>query len=124
WSVAKLDETVVWLDNEGSVRMLQGTTPMRISTHAIEYAISRGRWRDASAWSYTHEGHQFYVLTIPAREKLPNAKGAGTYVYDAATQLWHQRKSYGRDYWRGGFYAKAFGMHIVGDIDSGRFYEM
>nr|WP_299942240.1 packaged DNA stabilization protein [uncultured Microbulbifer sp.] len=131
WTVAKLDETVAWLDNEGSVRMLQGTTPVRISTHAVEYAISKGDWSKAVAWSYTEEGHQFYVLTVPPgrvrkfsgyeREEpgIPS-----THVYDAATQLWHERSTYAKGYWRAGFYAKAFGKHVVAAIDSGRVYEM
>lgn len=121
WSVAKLDETVVWLDNEGMVRSLQGNTPVRISTHAIEYEITRGDWNNATAWSYVEEGHQFYVLTVPAAN-LATQK-AGTYVYDAATQLWHERKSYRQDYSRSGFYARAYGKHIVADIDRGRLYE-
>lgn len=121
WSVAKLDETVVWLDNEGIVRRLEGSTPVRISTHAIEYDISRGDWENASAWSYVEEGHQFYVLTVPARDLA--TQQAGTYVYDAATQLWHERKSYRQDYSRSGFYARAYGKHITADIDIGRLYE-
>lgn len=121
WTVAKLDETVVWLDNEGIVRRLEGSTPVRISTHAIEYDISRGDWQNASAWSYVEEGHQFYVLTVPARDLA--TQQAGTYVYDAATQIWHERKSYRRDYSRSGFYARAYGKHITADIDRGRLYE-
>lgn len=120
WSVEKLDETVVWLDNEGMVRRLEGNTPVRISTHAIEYDISRGDWGNATAWSYVEEGHQFYVLTVPARD-LATQK-AGTYVFDAATQLWHERKSYRQDYSRSGFYARAYGKHITADIDIGRLY--
>lgn len=121
FSIAKLDESVVWLDDEGIVRRLEGYIPVRISTHAIEYQISRGDWNNATAWSYVQEGHQFYVLTVPARQLNQRA---GTYVYDAATQLWHQRKSYLQDYWRAGFYAYAYGKHIVADIDSGQLYEM
>lgn len=120
WSVAKLDETVVWLDNEGMVRRMQGNTPVRISTHAIEFDISRGDWANAQAWSYVEEGHQFYVLTVPARD-LATQK-AGTYVYDAATGLWHDRKSYRKDYCRSGFYARAYGKHITADIDTGKLY--
>lgn len=120
-SIAKLDESVVWLDNEGMIRRLEGNIPIRISTHAIEFQISRGDWANATAWSYVQEGHQFYVLTVPARELNQNA---GTYVYDAATQLWHERKSYRQDYWRAGFYAFAYGQHIVADIDTGRLYTM
>ena len=121
WSIAKVDNSVVWLDNEGIVRRLEGSTPLRISTHAIEYEIQRGDWGRASAWSYVQEGHEFYVLTVPA---AGTHQTAGTYVFDAATGLWHERKTYRRDYWRAGFYANAYGKHIVADLDRGHLYEM
>jgi len=121
WTVAKVDESVFWLDQEGIVRRLQGQTPLRISTHAIENAISRGDWTNATAYSYTDEGHQFYCLTIPAANLQQTA---GTYCYDAATGLWHERQSYEMDHSRVGFYTRAFGKHIVGDIDNGNLYEM
>lgn len=121
WSIAKVDNSVVWLDNEGIVRRLEGSTPLRISTHAIEYEIQRGDWGRASAWSYVQEGHEFYVLTVPA---AGTHQTAGTYVFDAATGLWHERKTYRRDYWRAGFYANAYGKHIVADLDRGQLYEM
>lgn len=120
-SVVKIDESVVWLDNEGMIRRLEGNTPVRISDHSIEYLISKGDWTNAYAWTYTMEGHQFYALTVPAAN---NTQRAGTYVWDAATRLWHQRKSYELDYSRIGFYAYAFGKHIVGDVLSGKLYEL
>lgn len=120
WSIAKCDETVIWLDNEGSVRRLNGQTPARISTHAIEHSIGKGDWENATAWSYVEEGHSFYVLTVPAANL---SQTAGTYVYDAATGLWHERKSHEKDYLRSGFYARAFGKHITCDRDRARLYE-
>lgn len=121
WTVEKVDESVFWLDQEGIVRRLQGNTPLRVSTHAIENRISKGDWTNATAYSYTMEGHQFYCLTVPAANL---SQTAGTYCFDAATGLWHERKSYEMDYSRVGFYVRAFGKHVVGDIDSGSIYEM
>lgn len=120
-TVEKVDESIIWLDNEGMVRRLEGNVPVRISTHAIEYLITKGDWENAYSYSYTMEGHQFYVLTIPAAN---STQTAGTYTYDAATRLWHQRKSYDLDYSRVGFYAKAFGKHLVGDVLTGKLYEL
>lgn len=120
-SVQKLDESVVWLNHEGIVRRLEGNVPVRISDHAIEYLISLGDWENAYSYAYTQEGHQFYVLTIPAANTTQKAI---TVVYDAATKLWHQRKSYELDYSRVGFYARAFGKHIVGDVLTGKLYEL
>ena len=122
WSVAKVDNSVIFLDRDGIVRRFSGYTPTRISTHAIEFAISKGAWRTddennvegATAFSYIEEGHEFYELSVP---------GAGTFVYDAATDLWHQRKSIGIDTRRVGFYTLAFNRHIVGDIETGILHE-
>ena len=119
-SIQRVDESLLWLDDEGIVRRLEGNTPVRISTHVVEYLISLGDWKNAYTYAYTQEGHQFYVLTIPAATM---SQTAGTYVYDAATQLWHQRKSYEMDYSRVGFYAYAFEKHIVGDVLTGKLYE-
>lgn len=119
WSVEKLDESVVWLDNEGIVRRLSGITPVRISTHEIENAILKGDWANAYSWAYVEEGHQFYVLTVPAANL---SQTAGTYVYDAATQLWHERKSYEKDYLDLGFYVRAYGKHLV--ADENKVYEL
>ena len=119
WSIAKCDESVLWLDNEGSVRRLEGNTPVRISNHAEEVAIAKGDWANATAWSYVEEGHSFYVLTVPARTL---AQTAVTLTYDAATNQWHERKSHGRDYSRSGFYARAFGKHITCDLNVARLY--
>lgn len=121
WTVEKVDETVVWLDNEGMVRRLTGINPQRISTHAIENAISKGDWANATSWSYVEEGHQFYVLNVP---KAQIGQTAGTYVWDAATGLWHERQSYELDSCRLGFYARAYNKHIVGDLFNGKLYEM
>lgn len=120
-TVEKVDESIIWLSHEGIVRRLEGSVPVRISDHAVEHLISKGDWTNAYSYSYTQEGHQFYVLTIPAAN---NTQTAGTYVYDAATRLWHQRKSYELDYSRIGFYARVFGKHIVGDVLTGKLYEL
>jgi hypothetical protein len=111
----------MWLDNEGIVRRLQGSTPVRVSTHAIEYAIGQGDWQNAYSWTYVQEGHQFYVLTVP---KPRNSGKAGTFVFDAATQLWHERQSYEKDYLDLGHYAYAYDKHIVASSSSGTLYEM
>ncbi len=121
YSVEKIDESVMWLDDEGIVRRLEGNIPIRKSTHAIEYLISLGDWTNAYSWSYTQEGHQFYVLTVPAANATQTA---GTYVYDAATNLWHQRKSYELDYCRIGFHAYVFNKRIVADSITGLLYEL
>jgi hypothetical protein len=88
FSPAKMDNTVYWLTaderGQGTVQRAQGYTPQRISTHALEFAIGQmPRIDDAVAYTYQQEGHSFYVLNFPTAQK--------TWVFDAATSLWHER---------------------------------
>ena len=88
YSVAKMDNSVFWLAADargyGMVLRARGYQPERISTHAIEYAIqSYETISDAIAYTYQQDGHLFYVLTFPTADV--------TWVYDAATKMWHQR---------------------------------
>ena len=121
WTVEKIDESVFWLDQDGIVRRMNGLTPARMSTHAVENAIAKSDWRNASSFSYTEEGHQFYVLTCPTATL--DQTGV-TLVFDAATQLWHERKSYQQETLRWAFYASAFGKHIVAAQRGGVLAEM
>ncbi len=88
YSVLKIGQSIFWLGHEragrGIVWRADGHQPVRISTHAIEVAIrSYTVINDAVAWGYQDQGHTFYVLTFPTANK--------TWVYDLATQLWHER---------------------------------
>lgn len=88
FSPAKMDNTVYWLTADergyGTVQRAQGYSPQRISTHAVEFAISQmTRIDDAVSYTYQQEGHAFYVLNFPTAQQ--------TWVFDASTSLWHQR---------------------------------
>ena len=114
-SVVAMDNTVLWLSNKGTVVRMSGYTPQIISTRAIEYQISKEDISSAIAFSYTQEGHNFYVLTFPEGK---------TWVYDVATSAWHSRKSFGMSRWRANCCVSFVGKNIVGDCASGRLYEM
>lgn len=110
---------------------LNGFTPVRISTHAVEAAWASGIDTPSLAIAYAeaYDGHQNWVI---------NFQGAlGTWVYDdTATQLsgspvWHQRAA-----WTGTAFANYVprfhtflpewgpaGMHVVGDFASANFFE-
>lgn len=126
FSVASLDNSLVWLgrskEGRGVVYRAEGYQPQRISTHAIEFAIQGYTTvSDAVGWSYQDQGHSFYKLTFPTEN--------ATWVYDAATQLWHEQL-----YWntttaqyeasRQMFHCYAFNRHLVGDRDGSTIYEM
>jgi len=91
YSVAKLDNGLFWLGSDargqGIVYRSQGYTGIRVSTHAIEYAIAQyGNISDAIGYTYQQEGHSFYVLIFPSADK--------TWVYDVSTQAWHERAGF------------------------------
>ncbi len=112
-AVAKIDNTVFWLDNDGIVRrMAGGYSPQRISTHEVERSITSPS--EAECFAFVWEGHEFFVMSLPTI----------TWIFDAATQLWHERKSFGEDRWRARGYAYCYGKHFVGDFDNGNIYEL
>ena len=126
YSVCKLDNSIFWLgsDERGKdiVWRANGFTPQRVSTHAMEYEFSTyARTDDCVAFSYQWRGHTFLNLNFPTAEK--------TWVYDCATQLWHQE-----GYWeergavftrhRAQYHTFNFGLHIVGDPTNGNVYAM
>jgi hypothetical protein len=109
-TVAKQDNSVFWLANDYTVRRLDGTTPVRISTHAVEQSIVDATIAAGKAFSYSQDGHLFYVLTFPEV----------TWVCDATTKEWHERQSYGEDNWIVGCHAQAYGLELVGDSTSNK----
>lgn len=125
-SVASMDNSVFWLGNNtegaGIVWRLNGYTPLRVSTDALEYAIAGyGDISDATGYAYQQEGHTFYMLTFPS--------GGATWCYDAATQLWHQRAylnpATGKlERHRSNCHMYFAGLHIVGDYQNGNLYAL
>lgn len=122
YSIAKMDNGIFWLGKDargqGIVYRANGYTGQRISTHAVEWQIQQyGDITDAIAYTYQQDGHSFYVLIFP------NANT--TWVYDAATQAWHERA---------GFVNGVFTRHrsncqvffnseiILGDYENGNIY--
>jgi hypothetical protein len=123
-SIAELD-AVFWLGGDdhgaGSVWTVEGGGPKRISTPAIEFAISK--WpdmTDAEAFTYSHEGHAFYVLS--------SVSGNETWAYDIATGEWHQRAwlhpSGALHRHRARCHLYFAGKHLVGDWQNGNVYEL
>lgn len=122
YSIAKMDNGLFWLGSDargnGMVYRANGYTGQRISTHAVEWEIQQyGNISDAIGYTYQQDGHSFYVLTFPSAGK--------TWVYDVATQAWHERAG-----WHNG----AFTRHrsncqmnfnneiVVGDFENGNIY--
>lgn len=122
FSVVKVDQTLFWLgsnkDGQGVVYMASGYQPQRISTSAIEYAVSSyGDISNAVAFGYQQEGATFYQLNFAQT----------TWVYDLNSRFWHERCSF----LDGAFYRDRVnthmffnGQHLVGDYLSSKIYQL
>ena len=91
YSLAKMDNGLFWLGKDargqGMVYRANGYAGQRISTHAIEWHIQQyGDLSDTIGYTYQQDGHSFYVLIFPTADT--------TWVYDVATQAWHERAGF------------------------------
>jgi hypothetical protein len=125
YSAAVEDKSVFWLGQnlQGAGMVFRGMdyAVRRISTHAIEVAIQNyPRIDDAIGFCYQQYGHVFYVLSFPTAGK--------TWVYDDATDLWHERMWLdangvpGRH--RANCHAFIHGKNVVGDYQNGKLYAL
>lgn len=126
FSPAVADGAVSWLGSSnqgrGFVMRMAGFSPQIISTTAMQYAMSQyNRIDDAKGWTYTENGHTFYILTL--------IQANVTWCWDASTQEWHKRgfwdsASMKFDAYRPQWHAFAFGQHTVLDRETGSFYRL
>lgn len=115
FALARLDNSIFFLGDDGSVYRTSGYSPLRISTHPIEQAISRCDTSQAFAFTYEDRGHKVFYLTLPDGQ---------TWGYDVATQEWHRRQSYGLSRWKMATLTKWRGVWIAGDYQLGRLYQV
>ena len=124
YSVAKLDNGLFWLGSnaqgDGIVYRTDGYAAQRISTHAVEWQIQQyANIADAVAYTYQQEGHAFYVLNFPTADV--------TWVYDVATQGWHERAGFNNGALtrnRANCQCNFQGTTIVGDYQTGDIYAL
>jgi hypothetical protein len=109
-SVAIVADSLMWVDQNGVVRQLAASEPIRISTHALERAISNLTWDERRALYavYTHfNGHDFYALSSPY----------WTWEFDLATGLWHERASGGLSNWFAQGFEAFNGKVVIGSSE-------
>jgi hypothetical protein len=122
FSVARLGNSFAYLSKnirgDGQVMIMNGYTPTRISTHAVENSIEGANISDARAWTYLSEGHEVYVISFPTLDL--------TWAYDIATSMWHKwlwvdnNNVYHRH--RGNCHTHFANMNLVGDWENGQIY--
>lgn len=122
-SLTSLDNTLFWLGGttkgESPVWMARGYEPLRISTHAIETAMSgMSTVADAIAFTARHGGHAWYGLDFPT--------GGATWIYDTSTQAWtelaHLQVGGTLTNYLSHHHCIAFGEHLWGDRSTGQLY--
>jgi hypothetical protein len=128
FGVTLLDNTIFWIseDTRGGRQAWRGNgyTPLRISTHAVETALSsysKSQISSLVSYAYQDGGHLFWVLYIAGTDC--------TWVYDVAEGMWAKRAEWHEDLglWgphRSWNHSYAFGKHLVGDWETGILFEM
>jgi len=124
YSVAKLDNSLFWLGSDargsGIVYRANGYTGVRISTHAVEFAIQNySTTSDAIAFTYQQEGHAFYVLIFPTEGKC--------WAFDVSTGKWHERAGFAGGAftrWKPNCQMNFSGELVVGDYENGNLYAL
>lgn len=110
-SIVKIDNSVNFMGDDRIVYRLQGYQPVRISTHAIEYQLRDVTY--ARGFAYDQEGHKFYCLDTDN----------GTFVFDQATGLWHERQSWDLTGWRINGAARCYNRMLLTSGQDGKIYE-
>lgn len=127
FGIVQMDNSVFWMGARndqgwGIAWRMNGYVPERVSNQAVEFAWQKyPTLADIRSFAYQDQGHTFWVINFPSANK--------TWVYDAFTQLWHER---GYWYAAAGIFQAAlpqchtfnFGKHLVGDRQSGNIYQM
>lgn len=121
FAVSTLDNNFYFLGDDRMIYRTSGYQIIPISTPPISKAIeSYGRVDDAFSFTYTQDGHKFYVITFPTASK--------TWVHDIMTGLWHERESLDENSqpkkWRANAHVLFDDKNLVGDNAMGKLYEL
>ena len=84
-SIVKLEQSIMWVGKSKthgkSVYILNGVSPIKVSTPAIERYLNSDQVTDIRAYTFKIEGHTFYVMTLHAIDL--------TFVYDVDEKMWY-----------------------------------
>lgn len=112
-----LNGVPIFVASDATVRMIDGYSPTRISTHEIEREIDSLTVAGKAAlraWTFTLEGHSFYVLS----------SATWTWVCDLLTRQWYDWRSYGDTRWNVEGFLELSGKRIVGALDATDLYTL
>lgn len=115
YCLSLLDNTVIWLGDDGIVYRANGYTPVRVSTYPIEADIASCNLAQCFSMVFEDQGHKIYYLTFP---------DGMTWGYDVSSGEWHRRQSRDLNRWRINTLTYWNGMWIAGDFSNGKLYRM
>lgn len=113
-SLVRYDNSLAWVGDDQNIHKLGAAySTSVVSTPEISRLIEDDASQSAiHGFSFDQEGHSFGIWS-----------GTDwTMAHDAKTGVWHRRKSYGYDRWRGIHSVRAFGKTLVGDRLSGKIF--
>lgn len=102
---AKQDNSVYWVASDRTARRLEGATPVKVSQSGVEHAWASYDMSGGYAFSYSHEGHLCVCFVFPVEH--------AAWVYDATTNEWHERESFGGETWKAVGAVTAYGLTWV-----------
>lgn len=113
-TIAEIDDQVLWLADDNTVRMMSGMEASRISNFAIErYLQNSESINSGRGYAYSYGGHNYYVLKFPDR----------CFVYDLTLGLWHERRTIGSETWAWGTPARRWGKVWFGRQENPSVYD-
>jgi hypothetical protein len=116
FTLVKLDNTIMWLGNDGIFYRLNGYGAQPISTGPIHKAIAGLDWENAFGFVWEDKGYKVAYWTFPDGQ---------TWGYDVTQPVgyqWHRRESYSLKRWRLNTCTGWQGRWIGGDYRTGVLY--
>ena len=130
-SIVATNNTVLWTGTSKTagkgVYLMDGVSPVRVSTHHIDKHLEADGLSNVSAYCYTVNGHTLYILTLHTTNQ--------TLVYDITEKMWYSWTQYSmqsndqpnpgtyqESYFRPTYYAQVNGNSYVLDDDTATLY--
>ncbi len=107
--------SIAWVDKDGIVQTMAGTTPQAISNDDVVKAINdltTSEKEDIEAFSYKDGKDE--ILCIQSDQF--------SWEWNATTGQWNESQSFGLDNWRATAHVFFQNLHVVGDRSSGKLY--
>lgn len=132
-SLVQTEQSIIWVgrsrSNGPGVYVMDGTSPIRISSHGIERVLQASCLDEVTAYTVKVNGHMFYILTLHDLNV--------TMVFDLAEKVWYQWTMWttasndqpdptivSEGYFRPCYYCQANNDTFVLDDDNGVLYKL